>query len=92
MSPSRDLVNHNNNNNTEVRSKGKDYLSIYSTYPLHGMHKRKNKHRSIFQNNHLLGRTSEHQSKEEGFEGVGEASDADETMSVHSDYSTPEKR
>ena len=85
MSPSQDIQNNNHHN-----EKGKDYLSIYSTYPLHGIHKHRRKHRSIFQTN-LLGRTSEHQSKEEGFEGFGEVSDGDETASVHSDYSTPDK-
>ncbi len=65
--------------------------NIYSTYPLNGMHKHKKKHPSIFLNNQLLGGTSEHHSQEEGFEAFGEASDGDETASLHSDYSTPDK-
>ena len=95
LTPPRDLhhmISSNNNNNIDEHGKSKDYLSIYSTYPLNGIHKHKKQHRSIFQSNHLLGRQSEHASKEEGFEGLGEVSDCDETASVHSDYSTPDKR
>ena len=93
LSPPRDLQQPViTNNNRDQHKKGKDYLSIYSTYPLNGMHKHKKQHRSIFDSNHLLGRTSEHPSKEEGFEGIGEGSDNDETASIHSDYSTPDRR
>jgi len=96
-SPARDVqhivpLNNNNNNtvNSEVHGKTKDFLSIYSTYPLNGMHKHKKRHRSIFQSSNLLGHPMEHASKEEGFEGIGEGSDCDETLSVNSDYSTPD--
>lgn len=92
MSPPRDLQHVISITNSEENKKGKDSLSIYSTYPLSGMHKHKKQHRSIFDNNNLLGTSNQHRTKEEGFEGVGEGSDHDETTSVCSNYSTPDKR
>ena len=93
VSPPRDLQHIvSSNNNEGEHGKGKDFLSIYSTYPLNGMHKHRKQHRSIFESKHLLGKQSGHASKEEGFEGVGEGSDNDETASIHSDYSTPDRR
>ena len=82
----QDNPKHNNKSPT-----GKTGSSIYSTYPPNGIHKHKKKHPSILLNNQLLDITSEHASKEEGFEAFGEASDGDETTSIHSDYSTPDK-
>eukprot|EP00794_Sanderia_malayensis_P008736 gene8736-9669_t len=79
---------HQNNNNSR---KSKQNFNIYSTYPINGIHKHKKKYPSIFLNDQLLATRDNGQPNEEGFEAFGEASDADETASLHSDYSSPEK-
>eukprot|EP00794_Sanderia_malayensis_P008744 gene8744-9678_t len=79
---------HQNNNNSR---KSKQSFNIYSTYPINGIHKHKKKYPSIFLNDQLLATRDNGQPNEEGFEAFGEASDADETASLHSDYSSPEK-